>query len=346
MLSEKILLAMNDTEDVWLEAAGDRLGCGRKNQKKKTVRLRSLPRRAVLLAAALAAFLSLGAVAYAANAWGIQTLFNNANRQLPGQAAELIQTRTETAQGEGFSAAVTETLCDDSLVLMTVRVAAGEEYLLVSDFASPQDGLQTIGREGEGTLADYAAEQGKKLLHVGAGLSTRGNGGPVLLDGSLSYAAVSDSEAALLLIADRAPAAGAAELVCTGNAWEEGSQEVRRLEIPVRLENVPAQSVETFVPTDPDAIPGLRIGEATVTKTPLGVSVEYAVTPEDMDAFENIMKLSFDELTDYEGGTVLDDDGIWRTRITMGRGLVTDTLTVHFYDWDKQPLGEIVFVKK
>ena len=25
---------------------------------------------------------------------------------------------------------------------------------------------------------------------------------------------------------------------------------------------------------------------------------------------------------------------------------MTDTLTVHFYDWDKQPIGDIVFVKK
>ena len=30
----------------------------------------------------------------------------------------------------------------------------------------------------------------------------------------------------------------------------------------------------------------------------------------------------------------------------MGQGTVTDTLTVHYYDWDKQPIGEIIFKRK
>ena len=27
----------------------------------------------------------------------------------------------------------------------------------------------------------------------------------------------------------------------------------------------------------------------------------------------------------------------------MGKGTITDTLTVHYYDWDKQPIGTITF---
>ena len=53
-----------------------------------------------------------------------------------------------------------------------------------------------------------------------------------------------------------------------------------------------------------------------------------------------------DELTDFDGGGfVLEDDGTWSTTWTMGKGNISDTLTVHFYDWDDQLIGDIVFKK-
>lgn len=53
-----------------------------------------------------------------------------------------------------------------------------------------------------------------------------------------------------------------------------------------------------------------------------------------------------DELTDFDdGGFVLEDDGAWSTTWTMGVGNISDTLTVHFYDWDDQLIGDIVFKK-
>ncbi|MEE0111531.1 MAG: hypothetical protein UEP57_11725 [Oscillospiraceae bacterium] len=47
-------------------------------------------------------------------------------------------------------------------------------------------------------------------------------------------------------------------------------------------------------------------------------------------------------ITDSEGGSVLEDDGNWYFQFSTGQGTVTDTLTVHFYDWDKQLIGDIV----
>ena len=35
----------------------------------------------------------------------------------------------------------------------------------------------------------------------------------------------------------------------------------------------------------------------------------------------------------------------WSTTWTMGVGNISDTLTVHFYDWDDQLIGDIVFKK-
>ena len=97
----------------------------------------------------------------------------------------------------------------------------------------------------------------------------------------------------------------------------------------------------------PDSIPGVTVGEATVTETAMGISVRWMETITDQDAHYDIKKVEFDEITDFDGGGLVQaDDGNWYFQISMGKGEVTDTLTAHFYNWDNQPIGEIVFQKK
>ena len=344
MLSEKVLFAINDVDDGLLEAVSRRLGY---KYNQTPVRIAKLSRRAVLLAAVITAFLALGAVAYAANLWGIREMFNNPNRELPGTAADLIEPQDESARGEGFCYRVTESLCDATQILMTVTVTGGDAYILAPTDAMPDSPLWVIGRDGEGTLADYAAAQGKKLLYVSANLALPGPTGPEVLTGGNTFKNLSDREMTILIQAERPSTAALEGTVCYVTALEDDSMEPKRLELPVDLTETASESVGVFVPGDPNAVPGIHVGEAIVTKTPLGIS---AVWPEDMmdeEAYRHIMKIDFEELTDYrEGGTVLGDDGVWRHQVSMGQGIVTDTLTVHFYDWDKQPIGDIVFIKK
>ena len=101
------------------------------------------------------------------------------------------------------------------------------------------------------------------------------------------------------------------------------------------------------MPVDPDAIPGMTVGEATVKETPLGLSVQWPETITDPDACYNIMKVQIEGVTFHEGGgSVVEDDSNWRFQASMGEGTIGDTMTVHFYDWDKQPIGDIVFKQK
>lgn len=152
---------------------------------------------------------------------------------------------------------------------------------------------------------------------------------------------------ALLLQADRPSTASLDGAVCLVTALEDGAAEPKRQELPVALTEAPSESVGIFAPEDPDAVPGIHVGEAAVTRTPLGISAVWPETTVDEEAYYKIMKFDFEELTDFEtGGTVLGRDGVWRNQITMGQGIVTDTLTVHYYDWDKQPIGDIVFKRK
>ena len=93
--------------------------------------------------------------------------------------------------------------------------------------------------------------------------------------------------------------------------------------------------------------PRVYVHSVTVEETPLGWTVRFISEITDDVAFENFKRMDCDELTDFDGGGfVLEVDGTWSTTWTMGKGSITDTLTVHFYDWDDQLIGDIIFKKK
>ena len=60
------------------------------------------------------------------------------------------------------------------------------------------------------------------------------------------------------------------------------------LDIPFSLSEAPSEGMGTYVPVDAEAIPGLIIGEATITETPLGISIRYMETATDEEAMQLI----------------------------------------------------------
>lgn len=309
---------------------------------------------ALVLAACLV--FSLAITAYAANLFGIREMFRTPNRELPEAVEPYIQQHTEAVQSyvpqnteaareENWSARVTESLCDGTKILVTVTISVGDQYIVAPTDAMPSDTVGLIGLSGDQTLESYAQSQGKKLLLVGATL--RRNEGLGIFTESQKFENSSPSEMHILVEADRTSSDPAGDAVCQVYALEAESEAVERLELPFTLTETPKESESIFVPVTPDAIPGMTVGEATVTETPLGISVRWMETITDQDAHYDIKKVEFDELTDYDGGGLVQaDDGNWYFQISMGKGEVTDTLTAHFYDWENQPIGEIVFKKK
>lgn len=298
---------------------------------------------ALILAACLV--FAMAVTAYAANLFGIREMFRTYNRELPEAAEPYIQQHTQTAAAKSWSASISESLYSGSKILLTVTVSGGDQYIVAPTDAMPSDTVGIIGLSGDQTLESYAASQGKKLLLVGATL--RHSEGLGIFTESQKFENSSPSEMHILVEADRTGSEPAADAVCAVYALEAGSEEVKRLELPFTLTEAPKEGESTFVPVTPDAIPGMTVGEATVTETPLGISIRWMETITDQDAYYDIMKVDFDEITNYEGGgSVQADDGNWYFQISMGKGEVTNTLTAHFYDWDKQPIGDIVFKKK
>lgn len=311
---------------------------GKYENKRKGVN----SRRLIGLASAACLVFSLAISAYALNLFGIREMFRTQNRELPEAADPYIQQHTETAAAEDWSAKVTESLCDTGKILTTVTVSGGDKYIVVPTDAMPGDSVRFIGIEGDQTLSEYAAAQGKELLFVGATLMQNEN--LDIFTEAQTFVNISATEMNILVESGRSGEAGG-DAICKIYARDEAENRLD-LEVPFTLEPAPAEGERVYVPVDPDAIPGMTVGEAIVKETPLGLSVRWMETMTDQEAFYNIMKVEIEGVTYREGGTVLEDDGNWYFQFAMGEGTVGDTMTVHFYDWDKQPIGDIVFKKK
>ena len=299
---------------------------------------------ALILAACLV--FSLAAAAYAANLFDIRELFRTPYRELPEAAVAYIQQETAAAEvEEGWSCAITESLCDNSTVMATVTIRGGDKYIVAPTDADPDQSVGIIGIAGEQTLSEYAAAQGKKLLLVGASILKVGD--EEIGRDSQRMENISESEMVILTKCSKTVSASNLEAVCLVYAREEGSNDVQRVELPCVLSEAPATSEEmVWHPLTPDAIPGMIFGDMTVTETPLGYNIRMPATVTDWEARRNIMKVEIEGLTYGEGGGFMEDEtGNCYFEAYMCQGTLEGILFVHYYDCDKQPIGEIEFRK-
>ena len=301
-------------------------------------------RRLTGLAAAACLVFSLALTAYAMNLFGIREMFRTQYRELPETADPYIQHHTEaTAAQEEWSARVTESLCDTGKILTTVTVSGGDKYIVVPTDAMPGDSVGFIGIEGDQTLSEYAEAQGKELLFVGATLRPNEHLG--IFTEAQTFVNVSSTEMNILVESNWNGDTADGDAVCKIYARDMAENRLV-LEVPFTLEQTPAENERIYVPVDPDTIPGMIIGEATVTETPLGLSAHWLETITDQEEAYNVMKIEVEGVTSWEVDHVVEDDGNWCFKFSMGQGSIGDTMIVHYYDWDKQPIGDIVFKLK
>ena len=296
---------------------------------------------ALILAACLV--FSLAVTAYAANLFGIRELFRTYYRAFPEAAEPYIQQETAAAEAEeGWSCAITESLSDSSTVMAAVTIRGGSKYIVAPTDANPDDSVGIIGIDGKQTLSEYAASQGKKLLLVGASILKVGD--EEIGAGSQRMENISESEMVILTQVSKTVSASNPEAVCLVYAREEGSSDVQRVELPFVPSEAPATSEDAvYHPLKPDAIPGLTFGD---TETPLGYNIRMPATVTDREARRNIMKVEIEGLTYGEGGAFMEDEtGSCYFEAFMCQGTLEGVLVVHYYDCDKQPIGEIEFRK-
>lgn len=292
------------------------------------------------LAAALAVVL-LSVTVYAVISYlGIADMKKDTRFPLPQEAEPYIQTQEAVGEGQGWSCHLVETLFDDTHFMVTVGISGGDQYILAPTYCGPGDSVMEIGLSGTETLGEYAARQGKKLLFVGADVGDRDELG-IAVESQLPR---SQSECEMTILVEGDYTVDAPEANCHVYAVEgENYDDVQRVYLPFKIEKAPVNEERVFRPDNPDAIPGLRVGDAVIAQTPLGISIRIPETVKDEEAFYSIMKIKFSEITYGEGGSLPQEDGSYCFQVSMGKGTITDTLTAHYYDWDNQLVGTITF---
>lgn len=310
--------------------------------EKQPVKRHGRKLAAVLLAACLV--FTLAATAYAADLFGLKDLFRTPSQELPREAEPYIQKETVSAEAEDWSCEITESLSDNTTVMATVTIRGGDKYIIAPTDAGPADSVGVIGLPGDQTLEQYAKEHEKTLLLVGA--SIKEIGGQETSSGSQRMENRSDSEMVILTQTSKPASASGTEAVCVVYALEAGGSDVQRVSLPFTLGEAPTVGGEmVYHPQIPDAIPGMKVGDMTITETPLGYNIRMMETVTDEEAYHNIMKVTMDGLTYGEGGSVLESDGNYYFQASMCQGTLGDVLIVRYYDWDKEPIGEILFKK-
>ena len=325
-------------EGLTVPEAADRTSERTIQVSKYAVKHRVNTRRLMRLVLAACLIFALSATAYAVHYFlGIRDM----DKKLPEKAEPYIQQHTEAAVLEDWSAQITESLCDETQILVTVTVSGGDRYIIAPTYADPNTLVADIGIEGDLTLGEYAEEQGKKLLFVGASLKENESLGGI---GSQDFRNTSPNEMTILIQSNKTAALTENEIICRVYAVDE-TWEKQTMDIPFTFEQAPSVGTGAFVPDKPDAVPGMIVGNATVTETPMGISIRFMQTVTDDAVWDNLKKVEFDGIVRGEGGWVLEDDGNWWFTVSRCAGSVGDTLTAHYYDWDDNIVGTIVFTK-
>ena len=304
-------------------------------------------KRVLTFALAAALLLSLGMAAYAADLFGLRALYATPNRgDMPEEAAGLILGQTAETEGDGWSASVLESYCDEGTVLVTVRVTAEPDFLLVPTDEDPDSPLSAIGLSGEGTLREYARREGKTLLFAGASLDQEALG---LRSTGERFESVSPQE--LMICLEGARGGGAAapvETSCTVvvAAWSPEAQDdapaIERRELPITLAEGKSTLLGLYSPADPHALPGIELGQLSLTRTPLGLSLRLKMSSLDEEAAEKLLTLRL-EGVEFHGDGVIDPNGY--CVFSQGQGDFGDSPILRFLDWDKNTLAEVPFEK-
>lgn len=305
-------------------------------------------KRIITFALAAALILALGAMAYAADLFGLRELYANPNRgDLPEEAADLIVNQSAEVNGGGWSASVQETYCDEGTVLVAVHVSADASYIVVPTDADLDSSLSVIGLSGKGTLREYAQEEGKTLLFVGANLDWEALG---LHSAGERFENASLQEMTIYVEGIRnSSAAAPVDTVCTvvAVAWSPETQnpdtpEPERRELPIMLVEGKSTPLGLFVPADPYALPDFELGELRLTQTPLGIELRLEIKTLDEEAARNLLTLRL-EGVEFHGAGTIDPNGY--AVFGQGQGNFGESPVIRFLDWDKNTIAEVTFEK-
>lgn len=293
------------------------------------------PAAAVILAACL--MLALAASAWAVNFLGIRELLQETLSPLPSAAVEYIQPQNTAAANDKFSCTVIETLNDSSNILAAVEICAAEGYIIVPTDADPADPARSLGLDFDGSIGEYAKAKGKGILAAGA--TFMGEDAPGIFTASQQFEQGGDGKLTILVKAQYASSAVPDRLDCTVYVLDMDSGVVERLKLPVELGGAGAGEELCFVPVDGSVVPGLSVGEAVLKSSPLGLSLELAISEEQPGALDKVMTVRCEGFENHESSFVYDGGTRWRFHVRLSGGSAEENMTLNFLDETKESIG-------
>ena len=299
---------------------------------------------AVILAACLV--FALATTAYAADFWGIRSLFTRFD-ELPQEADSYIQhheTESVQSEEEDWSARITESLADGTKILVTIHFSGGDKYLLAPKDMEPYDKCEYMGVDNGLTLEEYAKQTNRELMFVGGSLMNDEALG--VFTETMQSKSTSPGELDILVVSDRMSSDPVEQATCHISARPVDVvkfEDIQRLELPFTLKPITDGETYIYVPEKPDAIPGVTLGNAKLTKSATGWSVEMEETITDVEAYRELMITEIEGLGRLNGGGVMVDGTHVLMQSSMNQGEVGDPMIMRFYDWDKNFVGEVTF---
>lgn len=333
MKAYDLLSSFENIHDKYIMEAKDM----EKYREKKSGRSRV---KYMLIAAIVAVSLMIVTAVAAMNRLGMQEVTQNTPYAVPSEAAPYIETQSaHETTAEGWSCTMLESLFDSASFTISVGISGGDKYVVVPEYCSAGDDVSEIGLPRGQTLGDYAAQQGKTLLYVGAGIQDRDKLG--IPTTAQFYKSQSDSEMTIVETGQKSTNVSVTEGTCRVSAWVDGQKDVTRVELPFTVKEA-AGDVLVYKAEGDNEVAGIRTNSFRVYQSPAGNSIVFdQELPEIVT--EDLKRMDIDGISYAEGGWMENEEGKPECKWSNVKGTFGDTLTLRFINWDNEVMGSVTF---
>lgn len=293
-----------------------------------------------LIAAIVAVSLMIVTAVAAMNYLGMQEITKDTPYEVPSEAAAYIETQSaQETTTEGWSCTMLESLFDAASFTISVGISGGDKYVVVPQDCDAGVDVSAIGLPSGQTLGDYAAQQGKTLLYVGAGIQNRDTLG--IATTTVLYESQSDGELTIVETGQKSTDVSVTEGICRVSAWVDGQKDVTRVELPFTVKEA-AGDVLVYKPEGDNEVAGIRTNSFRVYQSPAGNSIVFdQEVPEGFP--EALKRMDIDGISYSEGGWMENEEGKPEAKWSNVKGTFGDTLTLRFINWDNEVMGSVTF---
>lgn len=341
MKAYELLSSFENIHDKYIMEAKDM----EKYREKKSGRSRV---KYMLIAAIVAVSLMIVTAFAAINYLGMREVTTGTLYEIPSEAEPFIETQSAQAASEDWSCTMLESLFDSTTFTISVGVSGGDKYVVAPSYCSAGDDVSEIGLPSGQSLGDYAAQQGKTLLYVGAGIQDRDELG--IPTTALLYKSQPDGEMTIVETGQKSSSVSVTQGTCIVTARIDGQTDVTRVELPFTVKEA-AGDVLVYKAEGDNEVAGIRTNSFQVFQSPVGTSIvfdqEFKFDQELREEFpEELKQMDLDGIDYGEGGWVENENGHLEARWSQVKGSFGDTMTLRFISWDNEVMGTVTLTKQ